>query len=287
MRKRCLEELVNSLVGTLYVAAVPIGNKGDISQRVMDIAKSVSYILAEDTRKTGLLFSSFNIKQQYVSYHDFNDTKRISRIISDLKSGLDIMLVTDAGTPAISDPGYKLVASAREKALPVIPLPGACAAISALSVGGIPTDKFIFVGFLKKGQKRKKELSHLLSLPYTVVIYESALRIVDTLKDVFAVGGHRKCFIAREMTKNYEEYLWQDVEDLISELSSRKSIKGEIVLLIEGAKAKDIDDDKIKKTFLLLRDKGVSFRDSLDILSKLNELTKGNVRQIISDYGKI
>lgn len=287
MRKRCLVEPANNSKGILYIAAVPIGNRDDISQRVLVKAENVDYILAEDTRSAGLLFSSFDIKQKYVSYHDFSDDKRRQKVLTDLEQGLDIMLVTDAGTPAISDPGYKIVADARQAGLLVIPLPGACAAISALSVGGLPTDRFIFAGFLKKGEKRKKELSQLLELPYTIVIYESAQRVIATLKDIMSISGNRRCFIAREMTKKYEEYFWSTAEDLIAELSLRKVVKGELVLLIEGKPLAEVDTENIKKIYRSLRDKGLSFKDSLELISEIKAVSKGKIRQIIADYVKM
>jgi len=279
MKKKCLAEQASS--GSLYIAALPIGNKKDVSLRVLEIAREVSYILAEDTRTSAHFFSLFQIKQKFVSYHDFsNDQKRLS-IIEDLKLGKNLMLVSEAGTPTISDPGFKLVEILKKENIKVVPLPGASAVIAALSASGLPTDKFLFAGFLNRGSKRYSELEKLLILPYTVVLYESPQRVVDTLEDIYRIAGNREIFFAREMTKMYEEYLAISVKDLISELKLRDSIKGEIVLIVKAVQQESEEDLKLVENLLEeFNSRGLSARDSVEIISKVFKMKKSKVKKL-------
>jgi 16S rRNA (cytidine1402-2'-O)-methyltransferase len=216
----------------LSIVSTPIGNLGDITLRAIDTLKSADLVLVEDTRRTGLLLHNLGIKKQMLSYNDHNKEQRIPYVLGLLKEGKAISLVTDSGTPCISDPGFELVRAALEEGVQAVPVPGACAAITALSASGLPTDAFSFHGFLPKKRKQKKEL--LVSLVVrkeTLVFYESPYRLKDTLKALQMIIPGRRICIARELTKRFEEFLRGTPSGLLA-LLEKKEAKGEIVLLI-------------------------------------------------------
>ncbi|WDE12602.1 16S rRNA (cytidine(1402)-2'-O)-methyltransferase [Thalassomonas haliotis] len=230
---------------TLYIVATPIGNLGDISQRALDILTQVDVIACEDTRYTQRLLSAFSIKNKTMSMHDHNERQRQEQIAALLQEGKSIALVSDAGTPLISDPGFHLVRHCRQLGLNVTPVPGACAAITALSCAGLPTDRFTFEGFLpSKSGARQAKLAELTNEPRTMVFYDAPRRAIDTIEDVVSVlGGERYLVIARELTKTFETIHSDTAEKLLAWLQQDPNqLKGEMVLIIEGHK---VDPDAI------------------------------------------
>jgi 16S rRNA (cytidine1402-2'-O)-methyltransferase len=245
--------------GTLYIVATPIGNLGDISQRALDILSQVNVIACEDTRHTQKLLSAFSIKNRTLSMHDHNERQRQEQIANLLKEGQSVALVSDAGTPLISDPGFHLVRHCRQEGLNVSPIPGACAAISALSVAGLPTDRFSFEGFLpSKSGARQSTLSALADEQRTMVFYDAPRRAIDTVKDVVAVlGGERYVVMARELTKTFETIHSDTAQNLLDWLQQDPNqLKGEMVLIIEGHKPdpNEISDKVINTLKLLLNE---------------------------------
>jgi 16S rRNA (cytidine1402-2'-O)-methyltransferase len=225
--------------GTLYIVATPIGNLTDISQRALDVLTHVDIIACEDTRHTQRLLSTYSIKNKTLSLHDHNERQRQDYVATLLQEGKSIALVSDAGTPLISDPGFHLVRHCRELNLPVSPIPGACAAIAALSVAGLPTDRFSFEGFLpSKSGARQSTLANLLEEPRTMVFYDAPRRAIDTVEDIVKVlGGERQVVISRELTKTFETIHSDTAENLLAWLKEDPNqLKGEMVLIIEGVK---------------------------------------------------
>ena len=219
------------MAGTLYVVATPIGNMDDISGRAKNILASVGRIAAEDTRRTGLLLKRLGIKGDMVSYHEHNEAARTPQLLQALDSGMDVALVTDAGTPAISDPGYRLVKAAADKGLTVSPVPGPSAVTAALSVSGLPSDRFLFEGFLPRKKGRQTRLRSLAGFEGTVILFESPLRLAATLRDVLEHFGNRRAVVGRELTKLHETLLRGTVEELLEAVETRTP-KGECVLLV-------------------------------------------------------
>ena len=219
----------------LYVVATPIGNMDDITLRALKILQAVDRIAAEDTRHTGRLLNHHGIKTPLVSYHEHNERERTAELLAALEQGESIALVSDAGTPAISDPGYVLVHEAVQKGIAVSPIPGASALVAALAASGLATDAFIFMGFpARKAGRRQRELASLKEERRTLIWYESPHRIAAFLEDVRRVMGDRFAVIGREMTKHYEEFLRGPLSELARELKARGDIKGEITLLVAG-----------------------------------------------------
>ena len=225
--------------GTLYIVATPIGNLSDISQRALDVLTEVDIIACEDTRHTQKLLSAYSIKNKTLSMHDHNERQRQDYIAPLLQEGKSIALVSDAGTPLISDPGFHLVRHCRKLGINVSPIPGACAAIAALSAAGLPTDRFSFEGFLpSKSGARQATLANLIAEPRTMVFYDAPRRAIDTVADIVKVlGGQRYVVIARELTKTFETVHSDTAENLLAWLQEDPNqLKGEMVLIIEGHK---------------------------------------------------
>jgi 16S rRNA (cytidine1402-2'-O)-methyltransferase len=219
----------------LYVVATPIGNRDDITLRAIRTLAAVDMVAAEDTRDTARLLRGYGIDAKLISYHEHNEARRTPQLLQRLEEGERIALVSDAGTPSVSDPGYRLIQAAAAAGLTVIPIPGVSAAVSALSVSGLPTDRFLFVGFApKKKGKRHQLLTELAHLPYTLVLYESPRRIIDLLVEMEAALGPRPAVLGREMTKRHEEFLRGSLADIRTALEKRAEIKGEITLLVGG-----------------------------------------------------
>lgn len=220
----------------LYVVATPIGNLKDISSRALFALKAADVIACEDTRRTGRLLQAFEIKTKLVAYHDHSTAKDRDRLLNAIADGQIVVLVSDAGTPCIADPGFKLVRAAHELQLPVIPIPGPNAAITALSVAGLPTDRFLFEGFLpNKTFARKQRLNAVKNLDATLVFYETGPRLEAMLTDAITELGNRPCAILRELTKIYETVKLTDLVSILDELANGEPRKGEIVVLIGGA----------------------------------------------------
>ena len=222
--------------GILYVVATPIGNREDITLRALRILEAVDIVAAEDTRVARRLLSHHQISKPMISYHEHNEDERAPQLIHRLTQGESVALVSNAGTPSVSDPGYRLIKAAIAENIRVVPIPGVSAAISALSASGLPTDRFVFVGFLpKKPGKRKKELSDLSTEKGTILFYESPRRIVDLIKALIPLFGDRYSVLSREMTKSHEEFIRGQLSDIIYDLNQRPAIKGECTLLVSGA----------------------------------------------------
>lgn len=225
--------------GALYVVATPIGNKNDITLRALETLQKVDFIAAEDTRKTRRFLAFHQIKARLISYHEHNEEDRTPKLINKLKQGMSIGLVCNAGTPSISDPGYRLILSAISHHIDVVPLPGVSAATAALSVAGLPTDTFVFAGFLsKKKGRRTKQLDELAAERRTIIFYESPKRLLNLLQDIIDTMGDRYAVLAREMTKLHEEFLRGQLSQLVNTLKARSDIKGECTLLVAGETAK-------------------------------------------------
>ncbi len=223
------------MLGTLYLVSTPIGNLEDITYRAVRILSSVDLIAAEDTRTTKILLDRFSISKPMVSYHSFNERQRAPELINKLLAGQSVAVVSDAGTPGISDPAFFLVRAALEKAIPIVPIPGPAAFTTALVVSGLPTDRFVFEGFLPPKKGRKTKLESLRSESRTIILYESPHRVIRTLTDISTHwGGNRRVVVARELTKKFEEIVRGPVLSVLQEMS-KKTPKGEYVLVIEGA----------------------------------------------------
>ena len=224
----------SSTKGVLYIVSTPIGNREDITLRALRILKEADLTAAEDTRRTGLLLKHFGIQTPLTSYFEGNESRKKDFILSKLTQGERVALVSDAGTPGISDPGFRLIQTAIEHQIPVVPIPGASAVIAALSVSGLPTDAFVFRGFLPhKTKKRRDLLEELADVRETLIVYESPHRVSETLKDIYEVMGDRKIVLTRELTKIYEEVLRGKVSEIQLQIGERK-LKGEITLVISG-----------------------------------------------------
>ena len=224
--------------GTLYIVATPIGNLGDITQRALDVLRSVDRIAAEDTRHTGRLLAHFGIATPQISLHEHNEAERSGLLIERLRAGEAIALVSDAGTPLISDPGYHLVRAVRDAGLRVSPIPGPSALIAALSASGLPTDRFAFEGFLPaKTSARRARLRSLAEDGRTLVFYESTHRILDSLADLGdELGGEREAVVARELTKTFETFEQGTLAEIRARLASApEHCRGEFVVLVAGA----------------------------------------------------
>ena len=220
--------------GRLFVVATPIGNLGDATPRSIEILKSVDVIAAEDTRHTRKLLAHFGVSTRLLAYHDHNE-ERVSRdVVERIERGEDVALVSDAGTPLVADPGYRVVSACAERGLEVVAIPGPCAVVAALSIAGLPPHPFYFAGYLpRKSGQRRSRLATLAELPCTVVYYESPHRIASTLADMRDVLGDRRAVVARELTKVHEEVLRGTLAEL-SSLADSRNLRGEIVIVVAG-----------------------------------------------------
>jgi len=250
-------------LGTLFVCATPIGNLGDITLRALEVLKSVDIIAAEDTRVTLKLLNHYGIRKPLVSYHQHSPPKRTEWLLQQLKEGKNIALVCNAGTPGISDPGVPLVRKALQAKIPVVPVPGPSAVTAALSVAGMDAQRFIFLGFLSRGKKERRELLELVkSLPFTLVIYEAPHRLTESLKDLVEILGDRTAVLCRELTKMHEEVVLTTLSALARKYEAETPI-GEFTLVIEGAKTQEPEPDwrAIDKAIDGLLDAGLSVSD--------------------------
>ena len=253
--------------GDLYVVTTPIGNMEDITLRALKTLGQVELVAAEDTRHTGRLLAYHDIKNNLISYHEHNEEARTPVLIHRLKAGSSVALVTNAGTPAVSDPGYRLVKAAIANDIRVIPIPGVSAVITAVSAAGLPTDSFIFSGFpARKKSKRIEQLKALAQENRTLIFYESPGRILTLMEEIITVMGDRYCVLCREMTKLHEEFLRGILSEIIDALRERPAVKGECTLLVKGCEENNEVSLDVVRTELI---KGLAENGS-----KLSEVSK-------------
>ncbi|MEH1870806.1 16S rRNA (cytidine(1402)-2'-O)-methyltransferase [Nostoc sp.] len=268
---------------TLYVVGTPIGNLEDITFRAVRILQNVDIIAAEDTRHTGKLLQHFQVKTPQVSYHEHNRTSRIPELLEHLVNNKAIALVSDAGMPGISDPGYELVKACIEAGIAVVPIPGASAAITALSASGLPTDRFVFEGFLPaKSQQRQEYLESLETESRTLIFYESPHRLRDTLQDLALVwGSDRQIVLGRELTKLYEEFWRGTIAEAIAHYNQREP-QGEYTLLVAGIadSQPQLTEEELKAELKQLISQGISRSQASRQLAKFTSLPRRQLYQL-------
>lgn len=263
----------------LYVIATPIGNLKDITLRALEVLNSVDVIAAEDTRHVQKLLKHYGIfGKKLVSYHNYNEEERAEKLIEILKDK-DVALVSDAGTPCISDPGYRIVKKAREKGIEVIPIPGPFAAAVALSASGLPSDKFLFVGFLpNKESEREEDLKYYIDLGFTFILYESPKRVLKTLKTLEKLNPMADVVVAKELTKIHEFFFIGKPEDIINLLEKNPDkLKGEFVILVHPNQEKIIDIDSILTEAKQLKNQGMKTKEIASLLSKKYKVSKNEI----------
>jgi len=255
--------------GTLYVVSTPIGNMGDFSFRAVETLKSVDAILAEDTRHTRHLLDRYGIATPTVAYHEHNEAKTAPRLVARLTAGKSLALVSDAGTPLVSDPGSRLVAAAAAAGVPVVAVPGASALLAALVASGLDTGRFTFFGFLTRGgRERRRALDDISTSTHTSVLYEAPNRLAATLGELEARGGgDRAAVVAREMTKQFEEIRRGTVSELRAYYEEAPP-RGELVLLVAGARARPASEVDVHQRVRALRSAGMSTRDAAAVVSR-------------------
>lgn len=258
----------------LYIVATPIGNLGDISERALETLRRSDAILCEDTRRSSILLSRYEISKPLISYHKFKEAKELERILSDLSSGRVLSLVSDAGTPCINDPGVRLVAACRERGIAVTAIPGPCSLIEALVLSGFETEKFQFVGFLPK--RPEKVLKEILFYPGATIAFESPERLVKTLRVLEKIAQGRKIAVAREMTKTFEECRCGVAEELVSHYAA-KPPKGEIVLVIAPGKPPEMPLEIEECVELLRVVHGLTLKEAIKYSARFLEVPKSIV----------
>ena len=275
--------------GKLFLVATPIGNLGDITKRAVDVLTQADVVAAEDTRHTVKLLNSLGLKKAMISFHEHSKQEKYEKLFTLLMEGKNIALVSDAGTPLISDPGSELVAQAVEKGIAVIPIPGACAPVCALIVSGLPADRFVFEGFLpREGALRKKALQGLLEEERTSLILESPFRVKNTVNDFLKwFGGERKAAICREITKIHEEILRGTLDELAAILNE-KELKGEIVIVLAGAvKEKlEVTDEEIISTLEHYLKNGETKKYAVINTAQLLNINKNKVYKILTQLNQ-
>jgi 16S rRNA (cytidine1402-2'-O)-methyltransferase len=274
------------VTGTLYIVATPIGNLEDITLRALRVLRECGAVACEDTRQTRKLLAHFGISKPAVSYHEHNERERAAELADRIAGGQSIALVTDAGTPLVSDPGYRLVEAAIERGIPVVPIPGPSAAIAALSASGLATDSFRFGGFLPaKSSQRRKVLDLWKNETGTLIFYETPHRILEALEDITAVLGSRGVVVARELTKIHEEFLRGTAAEIHAQLAARPSVKGEFTLLIAKAAALEAAGAvSIEDAVHAAEQEGLTRMDAIKRVARERGLNKRDVyRTIVGD----
>ena len=270
-----------AVTGTLFVVSTPIGNLGDMTFRAREVLLSVDLIACEDTRATRKLLRHFDIPTKTLSYHEHNEAARTPKLVERLAAGENVALVSDAGTPLVSDPGYRLVSAAREAGITVRPVPGASALLAALSVAGLPTSSFTFVGFVpRKGGARRKALEVLRGAPGTLVLFEAPGRVAQLLTDLEALLGPRSACVLREMTKLHEEHQAETLGQLATWAQARR-FKGELTIVVGGERGHEVKTPvtiaSLAPRFAELRSDGLSPRDAAKKLAREHGLSTRNV----------
>ena len=275
-----MEKINQEDIGVLYVVATPIGNLEDITLRAINILKEVDLIAAEDTRHTLKLLNHLNITKTLISYHRHNENIKTDILIKELKQGKNIALVSDAGTPGICDPGEEVIKKCIEEDIKVISIPGPCALINALICSGLDTKEFVFIGFLPLNKKNRKEkLKEIENITKTIILYEAPHKLEKTLKDLKEIIGNRKIVLARELTKIHEEYIREDINSL---MEKAKAIKGEIVLIIEGAEKKeesDLLELSLEEHYEYYKQKGLNKKEIIKQIAKDRNVNKNEIYQ--------
>ncbi|NEU73946.1 16S rRNA (cytidine(1402)-2'-O)-methyltransferase [Hassallia byssoidea VB512170] len=273
----------DSKPGTLYIVGTPIGNLEDITFRAVRILQTVDIIAAEDTRHTGKLLQHFQVKTPQISYHEHNRQSRIPELLEHLKNAQAIALVTDAGIPLISDPGYELVKACIDAKIAVVPIPGANAAITALSAAGLPTDRFVFEGFLPaKAQQRQEHLESLQTESRTLIFYESPHRLQETLQNLAeSFGSNRQIVFARELTKLHEEFLRFTIGEAIAHYQNREPI-GEYTLVVAGIPPDkpQLSEAELKAELIAIMNQGISRSQASRQLAKVTSLPRRHLYQL-------
>jgi 16S rRNA (cytidine1402-2'-O)-methyltransferase len=279
--------------GSLYIVATPIGNLEDITQRALRVLGEVDLIACEDTRHTRKLLSHYGINTRTISYHEHNERERAAELLTRLQAGASIAIVSDAGTPGINDPGFRIVQLAIENDVRVISLPGPSALITALVAAGLPTDEFFFGGFLPaKANARRTRLAELRALPATLVFYEAPHRIAATLKDAHEILGQRQAVVARELTKMHEEFARGLLTELAERFSSDEKARGEIVLIIDRAViAEEAGENKAESSIALLvalfEEQGLDQRAALKKAAREMGIPRAEAyRRLVAEKGK-
>ena len=257
----------SATAGTLFLVSTPIGNLGDMSHRAVEVLTSAALVVAEDTRHSRRLLEHYGISTPLSSYHEHNEAKETPRLIARLRAGDSIALISDAGTPLISDPGSHLVAVALEAEVPIVPIPGASSVMAALVASGLPLERFTFFGFLpRKGRERAEIMTEIVESRGTVVLFEAPNRVAATLDALVEAGaGERQAVVARELTKRFEEFKRGSVAGLAS-VYGKADPKGEVVLVIAGAEERIVSESDLSEAAKKLRESGKSPRDVMDYL---------------------
>jgi len=275
------------VAGALYIVPTPIGNLEDITLRALRVLKEVDLIAAEDTRHTQHLLNHYGIKTTLTSYHTNNEREKAQTLVDRIKNGANIALVSDAGTPAIADPGFRLVVAAIAADVPIIPLPGAAALATVLSASGLPTDRFLFEGFLpaKKSERRTK-LQALREQTATLVFYEAPHRLLETLNDLRQLFGDRALVLAREVSKVHEEFLRGTVSDVVTQLADRE-VKGEITLVVHGSTGEAIvSEEQLRTEIRRLKDKGMRVKEIAEVLGEQFGYSKKAIYRLALELDK-
>ena len=271
------------MVGKLFVVSTPIGNLEDITLRAVSVLKDCDVIACEDTRTTKKLLIRYGIETNLTSYHEHNEFEKSQKLLEELKEGKNVALVSDAGTPSVSDPGWRLVNLSIENKVEVVPVPGPSATLSALVVSGLPTDSFLFLGFFPKTAGKKKELlKNVKDYPYTLIFYESARRLSGTLSVLLEILGNRNICVAREMTKLYEEVIRGSVSEVISILSERDTVKGEVTVVLEGDREerKNISTEEAQEMLRAMKERGIVLSDAVRAVCESSGASKNSIYKI-------
>lgn len=260
---------------TLYLIPTPIGNLDDMTYRAVSILREVKVVFSEDTRVTSQLLKHFDIKKKLISSHNFNEEANYDKMLEYLQNGDNVGLVSDRGTPVISDPGYKLAKCAIDNGFNVVALPGTTAFVPALITSGLNPDNFLFYGFLNsKNSKRKKELENLKKYPFTLIFYEAPHRLMETLNDIKEILGNRKISISREISKKYEEIYRGNIDDVIKEIN----VKGEFVIIVDGNKEENTYENlSIVEHVNLFIKEGYDSKDAIKLVAKERNISKNIV----------
>jgi len=272
--------------GRLFVVSTPIGNMGDFSFRAVEVLKSAALILAEDTRHSRALLERYDIRTPTIAYHEHNEARATPSIIKRLENGEDVALISDAGTPLVSDPGARLIRAAIVAGVPIVPVPGASALLAALVASGLDATRFSFFGFLpRRGRERSEMVTALVRLPHTGIVYEAPTRVADTLAELAVSGaGDRPAVVAREMTKHFEEVRRGTVAELAAYYKDA-TVRGEVVILLGGAESASASESELRGRARELRGAGLSVRDAAAALVSELGVRRNEAYRIASEEG--